>query len=126
VLENAAISLADLNEIFAAPNPVRSLVFSWWMAHTPPPRLSEGLFREALVAAATAEIRIKSPAGRGANRTSDHRFKWACQLLDVAQGERLAVDGALESLAAFLFKPLRPLWGRSLASGEREPSLLLL
>ena len=106
-----------------------ALVASWWALHTPPPRLSVTLFREALFATALEQIRSAARLGRNYDPTADHRFRWACQWLDVAEGERQSVDGHLDSIMHFLMDDAtRTLTGKDLASGERaeEPQTLTL
>jgi hypothetical protein len=116
--------MSDSTAPAALESPLHRLVLSWWKLDSGAPRLSVGLFREALFEAALATIRLPRPNRRLYDPNADYRFQWACQWLEVAEGDRPAVDVSVHNVASFLFDRSRPLCGKE--ADEREPLTLAL
>ena len=83
-------------------SPIYDLVAPWW--GTPSPRASQiSRHRAALYEAAAKEIRLNDDANVIYDPSDDHRFVWACQWLDVANGTRHRIELAVTDCAAMFF-----------------------
>ena len=97
---------------------LQSLILGLWTASMHPHRMMVPKLRERLYEAALDEIRRLASQGKNYDPGADNRFKWACQWLEVAEGERPSVDCHLATIVEYLLTPARIPCGKERAAGE--------
>jgi hypothetical protein len=85
-------------------SPIHQLV-TLWRGSRLPTRLEIPACRARLYAAATHEITAHFNTGKSYDPAADHRFRWASQWIEVAEGGRKTVDPDVEFTLTVILTP---------------------
>ena len=99
-----------------ADSPIHTLLLPWWQAERRPSPFQAQAMREALFTAALAEILAQHATGKSYDPIIDHRFLWAVQYLEKAEGSRRHVDEDVAMLASLCLHPTPLLSNKDLAA----------